>query len=318
MPVEFTQDLIKDLKENTKIRGGRFYKDTIKVTPVARIPKFNYESNLKGKDKILIWKRSAESKQLINKINELIDEFNDLNFALSRYGNIPNHSASQFSISNATDRYFKNRGLSNHAPYLTQYTWEIHYNIVRTLERLCYTRTKEFEQFLKNLEGKKSDVILREILKFKDDKFEEWKKDVQLATVKNVDFMTKQIIEKCLKSKQESRKKQLLKKFKEWQKKLSDPTTKREEGFADVVDSLVELFSTGRHRSLSSDKINILKDCFGKDRSWAIAWSGSLAPQYNPYPSLDEGTNRVAIALFSLITDGDGVHIDPAIQHYLR
>ena len=106
----------------------------------------------------LPWKRVAEKKSLIKSVNELINDFNELNDDLLF------KCTYQDDIAKAA---LKSRGLLLHRDYLIQYLHEMKFNIAKLSQRLSYNRTKEFEKFLKSLQGMTSDNIFKSISEFR-------------------------------------------------------------------------------------------------------------------------------------------------------
>ena len=84
-----------------------------------------------------------------------------------------------------------------------------------------------------------------------------------------------------------------------------------------MVEKLVAIFS-GNGKNLSSDDVSVLQRCFGGNRNWRSSWKCEMETKYNPFPLLNNLTNRVVIMLYGMITDREGKGIDECIERYLN
>lgn len=277
----------------------------INIKPFANIRKLKYKSRTRWLSK----ERSREKKELVSKVNGLIEEFNKLNSDLTRYSHPRDEN--ELSIEN---KMFEDEGLSLHHNYLLQYVHEARFNSVRLLQRLSYNRTKDFEKFLKGLQGLTPEEINAKIEDFKQNQFKQYEEDAKTSIEENFRYALKKA-KSNLEIKQESRRKQLLAKFIEWQGKLSNSTDSKQKDFASVVSSLVLIFSK-RGKNLSQGEVKVIQDCFGGNRNFKV-WDKKMDKKYNPFPNLDEMTNRVVIGLYAMITDRSGIDVDPLINKYL-
>lgn len=296
MPVQFNQT-ISDNQIATSIN----------IEPIPYIEDLNISS---------LSERYIDRKKefLIKEVNKLISDFNKLNeyLATTFMWDIANN---EYSFQNVQTKAFRDKGLSLHRNYLLAYVHEVSFNIQKTLERLYYNRTKEFEKFLKSLEGRNAFYITFNISKFRRKNLKKYRKDAEKAVVENFNFILNQVVKKYLKVKQVSRQKQLLKKFQEWQQKLSEPNSGKQKDFIQSIDSLVSIFS-GEGKNLTPSEVKVLSDCFSKNRNWDTAWKEKMVKRYNPFPHLNDITNRVIIMLYGIITDG-GSDIDAMIRNYI-
>ena len=184
MSVEFTQEFDPNQKDTKRLATG------MKFTRVA------YVNDLKYKSKYWLEKKKDKEKaDLIQKINKLIDWFNEYNNYLS-YVFAYDDANNRYSFQNAKEKSYRDKHLEIHRDYLLEYEHDAYFDIVKMCERLAYNRTKEFEKFLKNLENKKASVILVEIDKFKNNSFDKWKQEIQRATVHTFTFILNKVIQK--------------------------------------------------------------------------------------------------------------------------
>ncbi|MDO4200192.1 MAG: hypothetical protein Q4D57_05535 [Clostridia bacterium] len=256
-----------------------------------------------------------KKKFLIREVNKLISEFNKLNEYLATTF-MWDTANNKYSFQNVQAKVFRDKGLSLHRNYLLAYVHEANFNIQKTLGRLYYNRTKEFEKFLKSLEGRNALYITFNISKFRRGRLKKYKKDAEKAVVENFNSILSQVVKRYLKVKQVSRQEQLLAKFKDWKPKLSNPKNDKQKGFAQAIDSMVAIFS-GKGKNLNLGEVKVLSDCFSKDRNWDTAWKEKMVKRYNPFPSLNDITNRVIIMLYGIVTD-KGSNIDAMIQNYIN
>ena len=291
---------------NQSMRGGNI-STFIDIQPVSHIKDLNFSCAVKIN-------RERKKKDLINKINKLIDDFNDLNKYLATTFLWDNYNNS-YSFAKAQEKAFASKGLATHRNYLLAFEHEACFNIQKLLDRLYYNRTKDFEDFLKSLEGKSVVSIGLRIAMWRAKNFRRYKHDAQKAILEQSIAVLSRVIKKDLKQKQKSRQKQLLDKFRVWKKKLSNPKNDKQKAFAGAVNSLVAILS-GNGKNLSKDEVSILKDCFGKNRNWVTAWGKRMVQKYNPFPGLNDLTNRVIIMLYGIITD-NGSNLDAIISAYL-
>lgn len=278
----------------------------IEIKPFAGVKKLNYKSSF-----WLPWKRVAEKKSLIKSVNELINDFNRLNDDLLL------KCMYQDDIAKTA---LKSRGLLLHRNYLIQYLHEMKFNIVKLSQRLAYNRTKEFEKFLKSLQGGTRDDILKSISEFRKKCFSKFTQQVRKGVIESCNYIAEQIVRRHLKTKQKSRQQQLKVRFKKWEEKLgnNDKSLKHRE-FKETISSLVEILS-GKTVNLKDSEIQILENCFSSNRNWVRMkkpWKDKMVKEYNPFPNLNDETNRVMIGLYGMVTDRDGKDIDPLINKYL-
>lgn len=301
------QDIFSQRQEQKNVNGKvrNEISTDINIKPFANIRKLKYKSRTRWLSK----ERSREKKELVSKVNGLIDEFNKLNNDLTQYSRP--RDVDELSVES---KIFEEENLLLHHNYLLKCAHEARFNSFRLLQRLSYNRTKEFEKFLKGLQGLTPEEINARIEDFKQNRFKQYEKDAETSIEDNFRYVLSKA-KSNLKIKQESRRKQLLAKFSEWQRKLSNPINDKQKDFASVVNSLVLIFSK-RGKNLIQGEVKVLKDCFGGNRNFKV-WDKKMDKKYNPFPNLDEMTNRVVIGLYAMITDRSGIDVDPLINKYL-
>lgn len=213
----------------------------------------------------------------------------------------------------------KRKKLLLHRNYLIQFVREIGVNSFAMLERIMYIKEREFIEKIKKLiySGKTLSEIESEVTLYSY-KMQMWENEIIEAVRECLKIGWERVLKSELKRKQKSRQKQLKDKFIKYKKELQkSKKTQKEEEFLKVVEKLVAIFS-GNGKNLLSDDVSVLQRCFGENRNWASSWKCEMETKYNPFPLLNNLTNRVVIMLYGMITDAEGKGIDECINRYLK
>lgn len=257
-----------------------------------------------------------DKKKVIKEVNNLIEAYNDtmryLNYFLGK-GDNPN------CYNNIEHDILEKKKLSLHFSYLTQFQGEIGLNSKTMFERIMYLKEREFIEKIKKLtsSGKTLSEIESEVTLYSH-KMQMWENEIIEAVRECLKIGWERVLKSELKRKQKSRQKQLKDKFIKYKKELQkSKKTPKEEEFLKVIEKLAAIFS-GNGKNLSSDDVSVLQCCFGENRNWASSWKCEMETKYNPFPLLNNLTNRVVIMLYGMITDAEGKGIDECINRYLK
>lgn len=256
----------------------------------------------------------------MSEINSIIDGFNkNSEYLFTFFGADVN---SPYSFKKLDKKILSELGLSLHRNYLMGFLLNVEKYITKINWRLMYNRTREFQKevdkivnsnkMLKNIECE-----INELSNTLPRMYKRWKNDLAEAREECFRSEFTHVIKAELKQKQRSRQKQLLEKFSKYEKSLKKAKTEKEIKFLGVVKKLVAILS-GDGKNLSEEDVSILKKCFGENRNWKLYWKEKMVRQYNPFPSLNDSTNRVMTMLYGVQTDNDGEGIDACIQSYVK
>lgn len=258
-----------------------------------------------------------DKKKVIKEVNNLIEAYNDtmkyLNTFLGSKDNLNCYDKIEGDI-------LEKKKLLLHFGYLTQFQQEIGLNSKTMFERIMYIKEREFIEKIKKLiySGKKTLSEIESEVTLYSHKMQMWENEMIEAIRECLKAGWERVLKSELKRKQKSRQKQLKDKFIKYKKELQkSKKTQKEEEFLKVIEKLVAIFS-GNGKNLSSDDVSVLQCCFGENRNWASSWKCEMETKYNPFPLLNNLTNRVVIMLYAMITDRGGKGIDECINCYLH